>query len=194
MNLPLRRPIGLQDFLAWEEGQARPFEFDGFQPVAMTGGTIDHDRITFNLRRSLEARLAATPCRPFGPNVKILAAGSIRYPDALIACTPQTGSSTIVEDPVVVFEVVSPGTSRTDRIEKVREYQATPSIRRYVILEPDSIAATVFERAGDTWHGFALADDDTLRMPETGVELPLRECYAGIEFPTRGGAIEPGRT
>jgi Uma2 family endonuclease len=188
MNLALRKPIALRDFLLWEEAQGRPYEFDGLEPVAMTGGTIDHDRITFNLRQSLEARLAASPCRPFGPNVKILASGSVRYPDALVACTKQAGSSTIVEAPVVVFEVVSTGTSRTDRIEKVREYQATPSILRYVILEPDSIAATVFERTGETWRGFALADDDTLRMPEIGIELPLRDCYAGVEVTERGGA------
>ncbi len=48
----------------------------------------------------------------------------------------------------MVFEVISPGTSRTDRIDKLREYQATASIQRYVILEQDSIGATVFSRLG----------------------------------------------
>ena len=56
--------------------------------------------------------------------------------------------TTVIRDPVVVFEVLSESTSRTDRIEKLREYGATPSIQRYIILEQDTIAATVYVRKG----------------------------------------------
>ena len=49
-----------------EERQELRHEFDGFQPVAMTGRTIAHDRITFNLHKALDARLTGRPCRPFG--------------------------------------------------------------------------------------------------------------------------------
>jgi len=70
--------------------------------------------------------------------------GRIRYPDASVNCTQGRPGDTIVPAPVVVFEILSPSTSRTDRIEKLREYQATPSIQRYVILEQDSSAAMVF--------------------------------------------------
>ena len=62
----------LAQFLAWEERQELRYEFDGFAPVAMTGGTFAHDRITFNLHKALDARLAGKPCRPCGPNVKII--------------------------------------------------------------------------------------------------------------------------
>jgi hypothetical protein len=34
---------------------------------------------------------------------------------------------------VIIFEVISGDSGRRDRIEKVREYAAVPSIRRYVI-------------------------------------------------------------
>jgi len=49
----------LQQFLAWEERQELRSEFDGFGPVGMTGGTIGHDRITFNLRKALEGSNSA---------------------------------------------------------------------------------------------------------------------------------------
>jgi Uma2 family endonuclease len=87
-------------------------------------------------------------------------------------------NETVIREPVVVFEVLSPGTSRTDRIEKLREYQATGSIQRYVILEQDSIAATVFTRQGTDWIVHALTSGDTLRMPEIAVELPLSDIFA----------------
>jgi Uma2 family endonuclease len=99
-----------------------------------------------------------------------------------VNCTPFSPNATIVPEPVVVFEVLSPTTSRTDRIEKLREYQATASIQRYVILEQDSIAASVFSRMGAEWIANVLTEGNVLQMPEIGIELPLSEIYADVQF------------
>lgn len=184
MNVALRRSMTADEFLAWEEGQEVKHEFDGFGPVAMVGVTFNHAVIQGNLIASLAARLRGTRCRAFGSDLKIEAAGSIRYPDVFVTCTPGPGNSTVVRDPIVVFEILSPGTAKTDRITKNREYRATPSIRRYVMLEQDEIAATVFERAGqadEDWIGHILAADAVLRMPEIGAEVPLAELYDGFD-------------
>lgn len=180
----------LAEFLDWEERQELRYEFDGFQPVDMTGGTLRHETIGNRLRAILLIRLEGKPCRPWGPMTKIEVQGRIRYPDAHVSCTPVSPNATIVPEPVVVFEVLSPGTSRTDRIEKLRECQATPSIRRYVILEQDSIAATVFSRLGTEWTARALTDGDVLAMPEIGIELRLSEIYVDAEF-DEGAAAAP---
>jgi Uma2 family endonuclease len=182
MTVALRQPMTLAEFLAWEERQEIRYEFDGFEPVAMTGGTYAHDRITFHLQRALNTRLAGTPCQPAGPNVKILTPGKARYPDGLVTCSPIKPDATVIENPVVVFEVVSEDTARIDRIEKLREYHAVPSIRRYVILEQKSVAATVFERHGKNWTAYAITEEDTLRMPEIEIEIPLIELYESLDF------------
>jgi Uma2 family endonuclease len=78
--------------------------------------------------------------------------------------------------------VLSPTTSRIDRIEKLREYQATPSIQRYIILEQDSIAAAVLSRMGADWIARVLTERDVLQMPEIGIELALSEIYADVKF------------
>jgi len=103
MNVALRKPMTLAEFLAWEERQELRCEFDGVHTFAMTGGTFDHDEITSNLRQALRTRLAGKPCRPFGPNVKIIAAGSVRYPDVGVTCSPIARRTTIMENSVVVF-------------------------------------------------------------------------------------------
>ena len=41
----LAKPMTLESFLAWEERQELRYEFDGFRPIAMTGGTYAHARI-----------------------------------------------------------------------------------------------------------------------------------------------------
>ena len=86
---------------------------------------------------------------------------------------------------VVVFEVVNPSSGRMDRIVKVREYAAVPSIRRYVILESTSVGLTVLERAApdQVWQTTVLTNDDTLQMPEIDIDIPVTEIYEGINFP-----------
>lgn len=156
----------------------------------MTGGTSAHEIIGDNIRFALRNRLASGPCRVRGPTLKIEVAGRIRYPDAFVVCTPVQPKATVVRDPVVVFEVLSDSTSRTDRIEKLREYGATSSIQRYVILEQDAIAAMVFVRKGNDLVAETLTAGDTLRMPEVGVEVPMAEFYTGIACPPPEGTAE----
>ena len=182
MNIALRQRMTLEEFLAWEEGQDLRHEFDGLQPLAMTGGTYEHDAIQVNLIRALANRLAGTPCRTHGNSIKIAAMGSIRYPDAFVTCGPIQRGSLVLRDPVVIFEVLSKGTAYTDRMVKNREYASTASVRRYVMLEQGAVGATMFERVGEDWVGRILADDAAIHMPEIGIEIPLPELYDGVEL------------
>ena len=84
---------------------------------------------------------------------------------------------------IVIFEVLSPSTMGTDTVVKNREYAATPSVRRYVLLAQDVVGGTMFERIGDDWVGHVLGPDSVLGMPEIDVEVPIAEFYEGIELP-----------
>jgi len=101
-----------------------------------------------------------------------------------VLCSDLDPSLKIVRNPVVIFEVLSPSTAAKDRIVKAREYQATPSVKRYVMLEQDRIGATVYVRAQDGWSVLILKDDDILAMPEIGLDIPLAEFYEGLAFET----------
>ena len=135
MNVALR-PWTTEQFLEWAETQDGRFEFDGFRPVAMTGGNADHNRITTNIHAALRTRLRGPPCSYFGPDLGVATVGSaVRFPDALITCTKFPGTDRLAPDVRIVFEVLSSSSSRIDRIDKVREYAAVPSMSCYVIIE-----------------------------------------------------------
>jgi Uma2 family endonuclease len=125
----------LEAFLDWENQQELKHEFDGFQPVAMTGATAAHSRIQVNLLGLLFNALRGHRCQAHGSDLKIQVSGRIRYPDAFIVCSDISSGAFVVHDPVVVFEILSPSTSDKDHFEKNLEYRDTPSIQRYVILE-----------------------------------------------------------
>ena len=179
MSVALHKPMTLAEFLAWEERQELRYEFGEFEPVAMTGRTVAHDQITFDLRTALVARPAGTPCRPLGPNFKIIADGRARYPDAIVVCRSVSPTATVAADPVAVFEVLREGSSETDLIDKNSEYRATPSIQRYVVLQQTHKAAIVFVRRQDGWLSEIVSGDDAaLDLPEIGIAVPLQEVYA----------------
>ena len=179
MSAFLRR-MTIAEFVAWEDQQPDKHEFDGFSIRAMTGGTRAHATIQRNIIAALHVRLRGRPCEVFGRELKIEVAGSVRYPDALVVCARGPAKATLVGDPVAVFEILSPSSARIDRVDKLREYRLTPSIVRYVMVEPDVIAATVFSRAGDDWAGRLRGEADVLDMPEIGVVVPLSEFYEGL--------------
>jgi len=173
----------LAEFLAWEERQEQRYEFDGVEPVAMTGGAAGHATVQRNLAIALGGRLRGKPCQFYGSDLKIqVAENHIRYPDGMVVCSHVDRSAKVVHDPIAIFEVLSPGAAAKDRIVKAREYQATPSVQRYVMLEQARIGATVYVRATDGWNVFVLKDGDTLALPEIDLTIPLAEFYEGLTF------------
>ena len=107
------RPLTLEEFLDWERTQPARYEFDGIQPIAMTGGSVAHARL---VRRLVAALGAALPLgsEAFGGDPKVLTTGRARYPDATVVCGPLDTAGDTVE-PVLVVEVPSPSTALTDR-------------------------------------------------------------------------------
>jgi Uma2 family endonuclease len=189
MSLALQRPWTLEQFLGWAGAQDRRYEFDGVAPVAMTGGSARHSRVTSNIHAALRGRLRGAPCAYYGPDLGVQTIGSkVRYPDALITCATFPDTAQLAPEVQVVFEVLSPTSGQTDRIEKVREYAAVPSIRRYVIVETRSAGALVLHRAGagEAWTALALTGDEILDLPEVGLSIPVAEFYESVDF---GGEV-----
>ncbi len=183
MSARLKDRMSLAEFLDWELRQDTKYEFDGFDIVAMHGGTVEHSLIQHNLSGLLYNRLRGHRCRAHGGDLKIQVAGRIRYPDVFIVCSPIPRGASVVHDPVIVFEILSPSTSDTDRFVKNWEYRDTPSIQRYVMLEQSRAAAMVFSRDGEDWVGHVLAGDADLALPEVGISLSMADLYDGVGFP-----------
>ena len=185
------RPMTPDEFLTWEAGQELKWEFDGFQPVAMTGGTRAHAIVQANLVTALTNRLHGKPCRAYGSDLKIQTGPRYRYPDASVSCTAFPDSETIVAEPVVIFEVLSASTAGDDRTVKLAEYKSLPSVRRYVMLEQDRVFATVITRTDTGWDHALAGQDGMLAMPEIGVEIPMAELYDGLALTAAAQVLAP---
>ena len=185
MNVTFAKPWTVERFLIWAARQEERYEFDGKQPVAMTGGSGRHNRISQNIYAALRARLRGSRCSYFGPDLGVRTGGDkVRFPDALVTCTKFPETERLAPDPVVVFEVLSPDSGRRDRIEKVRDYASVASIRRYVIVESSGVGLLVLHRQqGDAaFTALPLSGEHILALPEIGIEIPVAEIYEDVDF------------
>jgi len=160
----------LDAFLAWEERQELRYELlPGGVITMMAGGTSDHDAVAMNIVAALHPQLRGRGCIIHGANLKVRAsaANAVVYPDAFVRCGAPTGTQTFAEDPVVVFEVLSEGTSRDDLTRKRLVYKGIPTVKVIVYVSPDQYRLDIVRRGAD-----GRFDDEVLEGPDAALELP----------------------
>jgi len=174
MNVIVRPLLSLDEFLAWEREQELRYEFDGTQPIPMTGGTIAHARLVRLLTLAL-SRLLPSGYEPFGGDLKVLTAPNrVRYPDVVVVKDTPSPTADIIE-PVIVFEILSPPTALTDQRVKLGEYASVRTIAAYAILPQDDAKEVTILRRSTDWTPETVAE--TLNLPEVAISIPLRDLY-----------------
>ena len=181
-----RRRFTPEEYLRLEETSEFRSEFHDGEIFAMTGGSVNHDRIIANLRQALDARLAGGSCRTYGSDVKLLVERHVlfTYPDLTVACggVPLLkGRNDTLIDAKLLIEVLSPSTESYDRGEKFRLYQALPSFLEYVLIAQDKTLVERYLRSGDAWDwkGY-VSIDDSLELESVSVAIPLSQIYRNL--------------
>lgn len=187
--------ISLAEFLEMETASGEKHEFHDGVVVAMAGASPEHVTIAGNLFAALHARLQGKPCRPYTNDLRIWVRrrSKLLYPDLSVVCGPldrpdNDPDRTLVCNPRVVVEVVSPSSKDYDRGEKLEFYSSIDSFEEYVLVSQESaFVETLTRKAGvkaaPRDREFFVGLDAVLRLETIGVEVPLRDIYADITFP-----------
>ena len=181
------QPISVRDYLAGEQIAKRKHEYVDGVVYAMAGGTVQHSRIASNATVALGSQLRRKKCQTFNSDMKVRVRLSretrFYYPDVSVVCQPNVDSDIFHDAPVVIVEVISESTRRTDKCEKSEAYLSIDSLCVYVLVEQASAAVLVYRR-GD--RGFdrevCTGLDAIIPLPETDCELALAELYQNVEF------------
>ena len=170
------------EYLEGEELADCKHEYLNGVVYAMAGGTYRHSRIAVRLVSALERRLHGKPCSPTNSDMSVRLAHNqderFYYPDATVVCTPIRDNARFIENPTVIFEVLSPSTERFDNEEKKNAYLRCESLQAYVLVHSERVEVTIYTRRSDGW-GATIYNEtsDTLLLPCIECELPLSEIY-----------------
>jgi len=167
------------------DGEVVPWNGDW---QSMAGASKSHNRVTVTLSGLLFNQLRSKPCEPFGSEQRVqMPGGSYVYPDVFVACDPEFVDEQFdtITNPVVIFEVLSPSTAKKDRTTKFRRYQAIPTLRDYILLEQDFMAAYHHARTEDGQHWLLRVlsqPDEEIILDSIGCRLKLSEIYERVQF------------
>jgi Uma2 family endonuclease len=176
-----------EEYLASEAESPQKREYLAGVVYATAGATEQHNTIAMNLAFAFMSRLRENRCRPYGSDMKVRmrrpGADFFYYPDLSIACDPIPPEQHWYETPVLVVEIASASSERTDHGEKRLNYLQIATLGAFVILEQESVAATVWRRVGEEWSYEVLRGKEAvLRLPFIDCTVPLAELYERTGF------------
>ena len=142
-------PTSPAEFLAWENRQRLRYELVDGTVRLMTGGTLGHNLLARRFVVALDRQLRPG-CSVHQSNVKVTSpTGMVTYPDVLVRCGAFVEDATEVDDPVLIVEILSPGTRREDLVRKRYGYQSIPSLRWLLYVEPKKVQVELVIREAD---------------------------------------------
>ncbi len=181
--------VTLEEYFTREDAAETKSEYYDGEIVAMTGATPAHVRITSTLTRALGNQLEGQPCEAFDSDMRVYVeeCNVSFYPDQTVVCdTPRfwdTPLATLL-NPILIIEVLSASTERTDRGYKFDCYRTIPSLAAYVMISQWEPRIEVFTRQEDGSWRFDVASglDASMPLPTINCVLQLAEVYARVVF------------
>jgi Uma2 family endonuclease len=174
----------------------RKYEYIDGVAYMMSGGSVAHDKIAYNMRLALDTRFRSGHCTAFGADVQVLLGMKKNgkpyfvYPDATVSCAAadSRADNTLIESPRVVVEVLAPGTETKDRGPKFKAYQNQETIQEIVLISQFAQYVEVWQRNEQNpynskiWLYRHYGPDDTLVLLSVDVQIAVAELYHGLQF------------
>ncbi len=181
------RHVSVEEYLAGELASQVKHEYLGGFVYAMAGARNVHNQIASNVLGMLHARLRGKPCQPYNSDtkvrVKLPTHVRLYYPDVSVICESNPPHESFQDRPVVIVEVLSKKTRRTDQGEKKEAYLTIPTLHSYLLIEQDCAAVCVYRRTDQGFVEETYAElEAVVPLNEIGTELPLEQIYERVEF------------
>ncbi|MBT9098654.1 Uma2 family endonuclease [Methylovulum psychrotolerans] len=171
----------VEDYLKWELTSEVKHELVGGHVYAMAGASENHDRISGNIYRKFGNHLEKSPCEPFTSDMKLkTSTGNFRYPDCMVICDKDDENQYYKTKPIILVEVLSRSTRKTDEKDKLIEYINIPTLQEYVLIEQDYVDITVY-RKSDNWHSVHYFLGETLYFESIDLTLSVEEIYHRVQ-------------
>jgi len=173
--------ISPEEYLQGELKSDIRHEYVDGRVYAMTGASVNHNRITGNLARLFGNHLNGKDCETFTSDMKLKVNNEYRYPDIMVVCDNNfldNGYST--QSPVLIVEVLSKSTRKTDTTEKVFSYLNIPTLLEYVLIEQDIVSVEVMSKS-QNWQSRRYYLGDQITFESISLSLSVEEIYERVE-------------
>ncbi|MBN2012958.1 Uma2 family endonuclease [candidate division KSB1 bacterium] len=189
MQKPNKSYYTMDEYFAFEQSSEIRHEFYKGEIFAMSGASINHNRINSNLSAKLNASLFNRTCEAFANDMRVWVKEKdlFTYPDILVICeTPQffPQRNDTITNPLIIMEVLSESTRNYDRGDKFMFYRSIQSFKEYVLVDQYAIHVEHFFKNDDgKW---VLSEynsiDDQLILTHLDFQISLTDIYNKVNF------------
>ncbi len=179
-----------EEYLEFEKNSEIRHEYFDGEIFAMTGASLNHNRIHLNIARELGNQLKESLCDAFTSDmrVKVEAIEKYTYPDIVITCgdiklEKVKGLDTLL-NPAVIIEILSDSTEAYDRGKKFQHYRLIGSLQEYILVSQYHCLVERYVRGDDgSWKYTEFTEiEQGMRIEAAGSDLALSEIYYRVEF------------
>jgi Uma2 family endonuclease len=177
----VKNNIEIADYIEGENSSEIRHEYIYGEVYAMAGASDTHNAIVGNIW----THLRDATCQPFSENMKLRAdEQTFYYPDVMVACDNPVPSRYYRQEPILLVEVLSDSTERTDRNEKLTVYKNIQTLREYLIIWQDIVRVEVHRRQSDNSWLAEIYDeaDSEIYLNSIDFNLTLTEIYRKVSF------------
>lgn len=186
MSQALRSPTRWTpaEYLRFEGSSSERHEFVDGVLYAMVGGTDRHNLIAGNLFIALGNHLPER-CQAFEQSMKLRVmvdrAEYYYYPDVMVSCSDTDRAPLFRENPILLAEVISESSERSDRTDKFIVYRSIPELQEYVLIAQDVPQVEVFRRR-NAWQVETFFMNDTITLESVQLTLPVTQLFRRVSF------------
>ena len=176
-------PIDIDEYIDGETRTEIKHEYLDGEVVAMGGASAKHGLVVTGLGLALGLHARRKGCQLFMADMKLRVDHAEQtyfyYPDLLLACDPHDREPYYRRRPCLVVEVLSPSTERIDRREKLFVYQTIPSLREYILVDPEKRRVDVYRFGDPVRHETHV--EGAFRLDCLDAEITLDDIYVDAE-------------
>ena len=181
--------ISPEQYLEMERSSDLKHEYYKGEVFAMSGASVPHNDIAYNINRLVAPFLHGKACKIYGSDFRIYIPEKelFTYPDFSIVCR-ETKTSEVYTDnltnPTVIIEVLSKSTKDYDRGTKFNLYRSIKALQEYILIDSTAVSVELFVRQKDnSWlltEYKQLTDDFVIKT----IDLALRliDIYDDVRF------------
>ena len=174
--------MSVDEFLTWAIDQPRRHELIEGIPVAMAPERAIHARVKANVWSALKNAISAAglSCEAFPDGMTVRISDDTAYePDALVQCGSLIRDDALeATEPLIVVEVVSPSSAKSDTHAKLDGYFRVPSLQHYLVVIAQGNRVVHYQRDEQGDPQANLLHGGQLILDPPGLRLELDAFFA----------------
>ena len=175
----------IEEYLELEKNSETRHEFHYGKLIELPKESRISSLISNNILKKWDDSLEEQGYSLYSHDIKaqIKKSGLYRYPDILVTPESDDEDDYLVKKPIIIVEVASEDSWRTDTFTKRKEYTALSTLKYYIIVSQVEMYVELYHREGNNWafNHFELSDE-ILELPDFKLKLTLSEIYHRVKF------------